>query len=89
MLGKKLHNGIIAKKKKSTKAVSQVLMLSSGLKTIFPYLQNPLLGGGDLSTIIERKPQGNSETDGYSKYHNRGGVSYVISESCVCVIIVK
>lgn len=39
--------------------------------------QNPLLGGGDLSTIIERVPVGNSETDGYSKYHNRGGVSSV------------
>ena len=53
-------------------------MLTLGLKPIRPYIQNPLLGGGDLSTIIERTPQGNSETDGYSKYHNRGGVSYAL-----------
>ena len=37
-------------------------------------LQNPLLSGGDLSTMIERVPQGNSSGEGYSKYHNRGGV---------------
>lgn len=37
--------------------------------------QNPLLSGGDLSTIIERVPQGNSAGDGYSKYHNRGGLT--------------
>jgi len=37
--------------------------------------QNPLLDGGDLSTVIERGPIGGSETDGYSKYHNRGGLS--------------
>lgn len=44
-------------------------------------MQNPLLGGGDLSTIIERVPTGGSETDGYSKYHNRGGVSTLTLEA--------
>ena len=53
-------------------------------KTYSSLLQNPLLGGGDLSTIIERAPQGNSEADGYSKYHNRGGVSYsCYNETCL------
>lgn len=54
-----------------------------GWWTVNVCLQNPLLGGGDLSTIIERVPQGNSETDGYSKYHNRGGVSYCCWNTCL------
>lgn len=37
--------------------------------------QNPLLGGTDLSTMIERGSPGKYEMDSYSKMHNRGGAS--------------
>ncbi|XP_028407765.1 transcription initiation factor IIB-like [Dendronephthya gigantea] len=37
--------------------------------------QNPLLGGTDLSTMIERGGPGKYDMDGYSRMHNRGGAS--------------
>ena len=34
--------------------------------------------------MIEKVPQGNSEADGYSKYHNRSGVSFLyVSIGCL------